>query len=128
MDDTSSQHNSTEPQLEHHIHSASRALFQSSLHNSDQVQDPFQHQSPTETASSSSTSTWDVVEAHPPSTPHSPERHHRLDNRKNRIGHSRHHPLKLGHLANHSLPRRFSNSLGIHPRHLGRKQDVLGRP
>jgi hypothetical protein len=71
MDDTSSQHNSTEPQLEHHIHSASRALFQSSLHNSDQVQDPFQHQSPTETASSSSTSTWDVVEAHLPSTPHS---------------------------------------------------------
>jgi hypothetical protein len=71
MDDSSNQHNSTEPQLEHRIHSASRALFQSSLHNSDQLQDLLRHQSPPETASSSSTSTWDVVEAHPPSTPHS---------------------------------------------------------
>jgi hypothetical protein len=71
MDDTSNQSSSTEPQLDHHIHSASCNLFQSSLHDSDQLQRPSQHQSGTETASSSSTSTWDVVEAHPPSTPHS---------------------------------------------------------
>jgi hypothetical protein len=71
MDDISNQHNSTESQLEHHVHGASCTLFQPSLHNSDQLQAPLQHQSSTETASSSSTSTWDVVEAHLPSTPHS---------------------------------------------------------